>query len=215
MEQDVLQKVDDFFSKYISHSFEKKTILIRAGEEPRGIFYLKKGHVRQYIITQNGDEMTLNIFKPHTFFPISWALDTYQTNYYFEAITPIEVVEAPKNDVLLFIKKEPLILFDLLHRVFVGLDGMFSRLEYLMSGTARQKLITILIISAKRFGEQQKGDIVISLQLTHQDLASLSGISRETVSREMMRLKEQNIIDYTNFSTTLHSIEALEKELET
>jgi len=213
MDTKIVEILDKFFERYPSQEFGKGDILISAGDEPKGIFYLRSGNVRQYVINKNGEEMTLNIYKPNTFFPMAWALNAYSNSYYFEVMNDIEVCVAPKKQVVIFVKREPKVLFDLLKRVYIGLDGVLSRLEFLMSGTARQKLITILVISAKRFGEVKKGYIVIILKLTHQDLASLAGLSRETVSREMMSLKKNRLMDYTSTSITVYNIGDLENEL--
>jgi len=213
MDLQIIQKLDSFFSRYTPLKFEKRDILIRAGDEPSGIFYLVKGNVRQYVISKNGEEITLNIYKPGAFFPMAWAMDASRNSYYFEGMNDIDAFVAPKKDVVDFVQREPEILFDLLKRVYVGVDGILSRLEFLMSGNAKQRLITVLVISAKRFGEATKGNIVITLKLTHQDLASLAGLSRETVSREMMIIKKKRLIDYTSTSITVHNIENLENEL--
>lgn len=215
MDSQVKKQLDTFFAQYTHDQFEKKTLLIRAGESPRGIFYLTRGNVRQYIISREGEEMTLNIYKPFSFFPMAWAVNAYANTYYFEAMNSVETWIAPKNAVLQFIKSHPAVLFDLLQRLFIGLDGMFSRLEHLMSGDATQKLITILVICTQRFGVTEKGKspIRISLKLTHQDIASLTGLSRETVSREMMSLKQKKLIHYNSTSIKVYNAADLAKEL--
>jgi len=209
--------IDTFFTPFPAHQYKKGTAFIRSGEEPRGIYYLKTGHVRQYVITKEGEEITLNIYKPGAFFPMAWAVDVYIDHYYFEAMDEVEVRIAPREDTVSFIKREPEVLFDLLKRLYKGVDGILSRMEHLMSGKAKERLIMILIISAKRFGTHSHDlgtQIEIALKLTHQDLASLAGLSRETVSREMMELKKQGILDYTNTAITIFKTDELEKAVE-
>lgn len=205
--------VDAFFSGFPAHEYFKGAILIRAADEPKGIYYLKSGHIRQYVITKEGEEITLNIYKPGAFFPMAWAVNAYPNHYYFEAMDDSVVRIAPKEDAVEFVKNEPDVLFDLLQRLYIGLDGVLSRMEHLMSGKARERLITILIISAKRFGRHNTGRdaITIDLRLTHQDLASLAGLSRETVTREMMELKQSGLLDYTNTAISIQNITDLEK----
>lgn len=215
MDLTIKKQLDTFFTQHPYNQFEKKTLLIRAGESPLGIFYLTRGNVRQYIISRAGEEMTLNIYKPFSFFPMAWAVDAYANTYYFEAMNSVDVYITPKDKVLQFVKNKPDVLFDLLKRLYVGLDGILSRLEHLMSGNASQKLIAILVICGKRFGEMEKGKspIRISLKLTHQDIASLTGLSRETVSREMMSLKQKKLISYNNTSISVYNAADLAKEL--
>lgn len=213
MDESIKEKIDSFFPHYTFHTCTKGDVLIRAGEAPKGIYYLTSGTVRQYVITKEGEEMTLNIYKPFSFFPMAWAVNAYPNAYYFEAMSDGEFWLAPKDAIVAFIKDEPEVLYDLLRRVYIGLEGVLSRLEHLMSGKAQERLLTILLISAKRFGEQEKNTVTIHLKLTHQDLASLAGLSRETVTREMMILKEKKLINYTNHSIRINNLEELEHAL--
>ena len=213
MDTSITTKLDSFFTKYSSRTCTKGDILIRAGEEPKGIFYLVKGNIRQYVITKDGEEMTLNIYKPFAFFPMAWAVNAYPNTYYFEAMNDGMYWIAPKSDVLDFINREPDIVYDLLKRVYVGLEGILSRMEHLMSGKAIERLLTVLVISAKRFGESDKDTIIIRLKLTHQDLANLAGLSRETVSREMNELKQKGLLEYTSSSIIINNVLELEREL--
>jgi len=47
MNEVIQKKLDDFFLKYKKVHYKKGTIIIRAGEDPSGICYLKEGFVKQ------------------------------------------------------------------------------------------------------------------------------------------------------------------------
>lgn len=213
MNPTVIAKLDTFFTQYQKQQYGKGDILIPAAEAPKGIFYLTQGHVRQYSITKDGEELTLNVFKPYAFFPASWALGIYKPAYYFEAMDNVLVYLAPKETVLTFLKTEPDVLLDLVERLYRGLDGIFLRMEQLMSGNAVQRLVTILVIMAKRFGTPAKNAVTVTLKLTHQDLGALAGLTRETVSREMIHLREKGVIDYSNTIITINNMSSLMQEL--
>lgn len=213
MDKKIREKITSFSKTFPKETFEKRHVIIRAGEDPKGIYFLEKGVVRQYIITKEGEEMTLNIFRPVSFFPMPYALDVYIPEYFFEAMEQSEIRMATKEDTLSFLAKEPEVTLDLLKRVFVGLEGILIRMEHLMSGEALSKLIAILIILARRFGEERSDGIAINLRMTHKDLASQSGLSRETVSREMSHLKDKGIIDYTSSVITIKNLQTLENLL--
>ena len=54
MNEVIQKKLDDFFLKYKKVHYKKGTIIIRAGEDPSGICYLKEGFVKQYAISVKG-----------------------------------------------------------------------------------------------------------------------------------------------------------------
>src|SRR5689334_3964412 len=91
----------DFFG-HREENYQKRQVLVEAQEAPTGVFLLKSGVVRQYSITENGDEVTLNIFKPLSFFPMNWVLNN-TNSFFFEAMTDVTVGVAPKSEFLKFI----------------------------------------------------------------------------------------------------------------
>lgn len=211
MDKTILSKIEGFFAQFKTQTYRKGEILIRADEDPSGIFYLTQGTVKMYAISKKGDEQILNIFKPVSFFPMSWAVNGTHNTYFFEAMTPLVLRKSPKSKALEFIKSNNDVLFDLLCRVYKGTDGLLERLDGLMSGNAYTQLLTQILINTKRFGTYDgKG---ATLKITEKDLASESGLTRETVSREIKLLKEQKLIDFSKNKLTVFSPEKLEDTL--
>src|SRR5689334_9751213 len=103
MQQDIVDKLTVFFAPFPSHDFKKGELLLQAGAEPTAIFYVLDGIVRRYWISENGEEITLNLYKPHTFLPMSWAIGDVKNTHFYEAMTPVKTKRAPKNDVLTFL----------------------------------------------------------------------------------------------------------------
>lgn len=211
MEENVQKKVKIFFTTYKKKNYKKGEILIRAEEDPPGIFYLTRGKIRQYFISTNGTELVVNIFKPISFLPMSWAINSTNNKYFFEAITDLEVYIAPRNDTIRFIKENPDVLFDLIRRVYKGTDGILNRMTHLMSGNAYARIITEIIIQSERFGIYENDDI--RLNISEAELAALSGMTRETVSREIKKLKDKNFVSYNAHELIVHSLKKLEEEL--
>jgi CRP/FNR family transcriptional regulator, anaerobic regulatory protein len=212
MDSAVAEKVEAFFKQFKRQVYKRGDTLIRADDDPSGIFYLKNGSVKQYAISQKGDELVVNIFKPVSFFPMSWAVNNTTNSYYFEAITDIEVWKAPGDKVVEFIKENPDVMYDLLRRVYKGTDGILLRVTFLMSGSAYARLITELLIQARRFGKTED-DMSYELKITESDLATSAGMTRETVSREMKALKNKELVTLNNGAIIIHDITKLEEEL--
>ena len=205
------EKIDTFFSQFPKHEYKKGQVLIHPDSEPLRILYLTRGQVKEYAVSKKGDELVVNIFKPFSFFPMSHVFSESSENYYFEALTAVVIRRVPKKAVLEFLHKEPDVLFDLLTRVYKGLDGVLSRMTYLMGATAYGRLVAELVICAKRFGQREKDGIHIFL--SEKDLAASSGMSRETVSREMKKLKNKGLVFLSKNIIVVKNLEQLEEEL--
>lgn len=213
MDQTVQPKIDAFFRKYKKHSYKKGEILVRADDEPQGTMYLTTGRVKAYTISRKGEEVIVNIFREGSFFPMSWAVSDSSNTYFYEALTEVELWRAPKNDVVVFLRTEPDVLFDLLRRVYIGVDGVLQRMSYLMGEDAYTRLIAELVITAKRFGEKT-GDGAVELKISEKDLAAQTGLTRETVSREIKKLKDKNLVALHRDIVLIHSLSSLENELQ-
>lgn len=211
MDPQITKKVDSFFKQFKHQIFKKGEILIRADENPLGIFYLTRGTVKQYTISHKGDELLLNIYKSQTFFPMSWAINHTPNHYYFEALGEIELWRAPKEETVTFIKNNPDVLLDLISRLYKGTDGLLSRMVSLMSGEAYIRVLTELLINAKRFGRLVNN--TIQLTLSEKDIASQSGMARETVSREIKRLKDKELVKFFKNKLIITDLKGLEQEL--
>lgn len=210
---DVTDKVHDFFSKYPKHTYPKGQILVFAGEDPEHIFYVTKGKVRQYDVSYRGDEIVLNLFKPGAFFPMSWAINHTPNPYFFRTEENTEIHVVPPDAAAAFVRDNPDVAFDLLSRIYRGMDGILARMVQLMAGSARNRLIHEIIIESKRFGKADIGDS-IKLQVTEKDFAARAGLSRETVSREMQRLKKDRWVAVDGKHVVVLNLPALEAVFE-
>jgi len=204
MDSKVQNKLQIFFGKFEHKKFKKGELLAEPRKELTSVFCLVKGSVRMYSISKKGVETTLNIFKPISIFPLGPIINNQKNLYYYDALGNTQVLAAPKSEVLTFLKKEHEVVFDLLARIYKGLDGYFLRMESLLGGDAHRKVVTQLVIQARRFGK---------VELTHAKLGSLTGLSRETVTREIDKLQKKRLVAYKGWKLKIVSVEKLESEL--
>lgn len=208
----VSEKIDEFFSHYPLKHFKKGQIVIYGGEDPAGIFHIVRGKVRQYDINQRGDEIVVNIFQPPAFFPMSWAINKKPNRYFFETLTDIELHQAPADDVVAFLKSDPNVMYDLLSRLYSGVDGLQRRMAHLMGGSAHSRVLFELIIECHRFGELQEDERYL-LTLNESELAQQAGLSRETVNRELSKLKTRKLLSHQGKHLVVTSMKGLQEEL--
>lgn len=191
---DISQKLAEFFAAYPLRTFDRRELLVQAESVPANVFYITEGRVSQYDITTTGNEIVVNVFKPGAFFPMSSAINNQPNHYFFEASAKTTVHIVPASDAVQFLKDNPDVLFDLLARVYRGTDGILRRMAHLMGGSAKSRLIFELLNAAYRFGEPQP-DGSILIRLKESDLGRHSGLARETVNRNIQKLKGVGLIE--------------------
>lgn len=212
MDAHILHKVEEFFSQYPQRTYPKDQIIIFGGESPEKVFYLFSGKVTQYDISYRGDEIVINIYKAPSFFPMAWAINNTKNHYFFKAEEESRFYIAPPEEVVLFLKSNPDVTFNLLSRVYRGVEGILERTVHLMAGSARSRLLYELLIECRRFGKQVTENSY-KLNIHESDLAARSGLARETVSREIKHLKDKDIIVLTHGAIHIKDLAEIEKLL--
>ncbi|OGG12908.1 hypothetical protein A2773_01720 [Candidatus Gottesmanbacteria bacterium RIFCSPHIGHO2_01_FULL_39_10] len=202
-----------FYKQFKLRSYKKGEILIRSDDDPQGIFCLTKGYVRQYTLSKAGIELTLHILKPISYFPMVWAINGTPNVYNFEALTDVEVGRAPKDKVVNFIKDKPKVIFELMSELLEDYAETLTRVEHLVFSDAYRRVISVLLYIAKHFGDNDGKQIRVGNRFTHQDIATLVGVARETASIEMVKLEKKGLLDYSDHLMMFKSIPNLELEL--
>lgn len=213
MDDSIRNLVEDFFSSFPEIRYPKNQILLFPGEEASKIFHIVEGRVSQYSISYRGDEIVVNTFKPPAFFPMSMAINHVPSKFFYKTETTTTMRLAPVVDVLAFVQSEPDVAYNLLSRVYIGIESVLERMVHLMSGTAKSRLIFELVIEFKRFAD--KAANAGYLEVNEASIASRTGLSRETVSREMKHLKTKKLVAIESGKIYITDLAALEKQLGT
>jgi CRP/FNR family transcriptional regulator len=210
---DKAQEFTDFYKQFKIRNYKKGEMLIRADDDPQGIFCLTKGYVRQYTISKTGFELTLHILKPISYFPMVWAVNGTPNVYNFEALTEVEVGRAPRDQVVNFIKDKPAVIFKLMSELLEDYAETLARMENLVFSDAYRRVISVLLYIAKHFGEKNKKGIIVQHRFTQQDIATLTGVARETASNELVKLEKKGLIKHIDHAILFESIKKLNSEL--
>lgn len=211
MESSSQQKVTQFFKQYPLKKYKAGDVLLHAGNKPEYIYYIIHGQIKQVEVTKSGSELVLNVYHAPAFFPITAALQDAKNVYRLETVEDTLIQRAPVKDVVEWLKAEPSVTFDLLMRIQIGIQGMLRRMAYAMSGTAQEKLTSELLINGERFGVPYKDGFILKLSIN--EIAARCGMARETASRELSKLKEQDLVQVKNSTLVVADKAALARLL--
>ncbi|HET6924516.1 MAG TPA: Crp/Fnr family transcriptional regulator, partial [Candidatus Saccharimonadales bacterium] len=141
-----------------------------------------------------------------------WAINRDPNHFFYKTETETELHIVPADAAVAFLRDNPDVMYDLLARIYKGTEGLLGRLVHLMSGTAQSRLMYELILEGRRFGQaEQDGSVVLAIN--EGDLAARTGLSRETVSREVSKLKDRNLVTIAPKNLRILDMSALEQAL--
>lgn len=208
------KRVAEFFKNYTRVHYKRGEVILRAGDTPSGVYFLKRGYVRMYLLSPSGDVLMFHIFRPGAFFPMTWVINGTPNSYYFDALGSVEIFRAPKEEFQEFLKNSPDVLEEFNRRILSGLTGVLRRMEMLLLDEAYPKTVKLILYFAEQFGETKgKDGAVLPIKVTHKDIASWIGTTRETASLQMETLKKQQLILYKHRAILVPSLSALRREL--
>lgn len=195
------ESVGRFFEKYAQTSFDNGTTILEPNDTPQNVYYVQSGSVEQYDIAPNGSRIILNIYKAGAFFSMAWALNDVQNLYFFSTKGQTILRLAPSTEVKKFLLQNPEVCVDVLARLSRGADGLLSRLNIRMTGTAEERVRFELQLHAMRFGQTTDSAFITKLKM--QELADLTGLSRETVSRTIARMHSEGLLAHNKNTFTI------------
>jgi len=196
--EDLTKHLQAFLDSYPVRSYKKGEIVVFQGEAPRQTLVVKSGVIKSYNLSVNGDEKPMSFFTQLDIFPTSWTFHKAPSAYfYYEAFTDCQLYSVPRDDYLEFVRSNPEQLYATMEQLIVEQVGTSMRLNALQHSRASDKLLYTLHYLTLTHGREIKPRLIeIGLNLTHQDFANLTGLTRETTATELNRLKTKGVISY-------------------
>ncbi len=194
MDEIIKKQLIKFFCKYPLKKVKKGGIIAKPGEKFGGIIFVKKGYVKAYTLTKDKKETTLPLFKPIFYFSLIAGMTGKKSQHYFEAVSPTEIWVAPKKEFLKFLEENKLIKDGVMEGMLSEFVDMTANLGELMGNSAYGKVAGILVSLAEKFGTKNGVRVIIKFKVTHKLLASLTGLTRETVTLQLNKLKKEGLI---------------------
>lgn len=170
--------------------YEKNERIFRQGETPKYLFVLHRGTVAVDHIDLRGKRDLVNFFKEEgtVFGEVYLYLDPTPYDFGCVAQEKSTILQIPK-DFLYFNTKEPL-SFKICNNMLKILSqkALFLNKKLLITNATslRQKIAKYILENSSK--EQ------FHLELTREDLANFLGISRPSLSRELMSMQNENLL---------------------
>lgn len=179
--------------------FKKQSMLLYQGEAPRLVYVVLSGVVKAYSINTAGEEQVVGFETSDDIMPIPWVFNRASTTlYYYEALTDVEVLALSRESFQSIVDSSDAFRTVLLNYFVTANTGFLMRITSLEQSRAREKIMFTLYYLLFRYGHEVKpGIYTVDLKLTHSVIASLVGLTRETTTNELTKLREQKVLTYS------------------
>jgi CRP/FNR family transcriptional regulator len=205
----------DLFKTGQKIRYQKGAIILEPGYASEDVYYIEKGYVKAYQLTEDGDNHLHVIFRQKKIFPLRSAILDLPGTSFYEALTDVTVRKLPKPTFVQALENNHSLAMIVLRKVTAIFDDYVTKLNTLQFTNTRSRLIGMLIHLTELYADEDEGgkQAILQIPLTHQELADLCNMARETVSRTLHELHTKGIVDNKNHHIIINNIENLRAEL--
>lgn len=204
-----IEELSEFFSQsdYIISTYSKEDMIFIEDDTCSNLSIVLDGIVEIQKIDSSGKVLTVAQFEQG---------DTFGENLIFgdKNIYPMTVISKakstvlhiPKSSVAALCQKNTTFLYQFLRTLSNRAVNLSAKLKQVTLKTIRQKLCEFMLMKYKK-----SGYLKLSLDMSKKELADKMGVQRPSLSRELIKMKEEGLIDYDKDTILIKNIEAIEE----
>lgn len=168
---------------------KNEAILMEDEESANSMFVIVSGKIRVSVSGYEGREAILAIMEPGDYFGEMSVIDGEPRSASVYAVEPTELMILRREDLLVQIEKNPKLALSMLIEFSRRLRSADNRITSLALLGVYGRVAGTITQLAKKKGKKVGNMVVIDDRPTHQEIAELSGTTRETVSRILSKLQ--------------------------
>jgi len=213
MKEETKKKLIEFFSKFPLKKFKKGQVIFEPNDDFGGVYFVKSGYLRVYDVNKEGKESGIQLFRPLYFLSLISTKTGIKNRHYIEAMTPVEAWVMSKEEFEKHIQNNPKLYAEVCNALMEKFLDLTSYISHLVSGDAYTKVASLIYSMADEYGVTKNKEVTIKFKITHKLIATLTGLTRETVTLQMLKLEKDGLIDNDRRQIVVQDMKVLKKAL--
>jgi CRP-like cAMP-binding protein len=185
------------------HHLAAREVLFLKGDPSDGLYAIRRGLIRIGTTDDLGQQMTMNILGGGDVFGEISLLDGRSRTADAVAMEDTEMFFLPRRDLLSLLKSEPSIALQLIVLLCARLRDIIERMEETTFLSAETRLARRILMLATDYGAE--------VHASQEELASLAGVTRETVNRQLQSWKRSGVLSLGRGRLMIHDLEDLRR----
>ncbi|MDJ0789671.1 MAG: Crp/Fnr family transcriptional regulator [Myxococcota bacterium] len=181
---------------------------------PSSVYLLESGLVRIYRLSESGLETSLGYVKAGEVFGELAVFGEYPRESFAQAVQASLVWKIPRRVFQPYVSSRPGLAFEVSKQIGGRLKRIESRVESLVFRDVRSRVVLILLELAEGFGREYAGDgLLIDVEITQAELATLVGSTRQSVNVCLNELTDQGLVGREGRRVVLLKPEELRRQI--
>lgn len=179
----------------IETRYGKGEYIFREGDPADYFHIVKEGTVKCVKSSSDGKECTLKVLMPGDLFCCETAVfDGAPYPGSAQPMGDVSILRLRKKSYFEVLRRNPDAALEVIKYLGQRLNEAQENAKVLALDRAEQRLASLLVNLASRAGVREAGGIRLTVHLTRQDLADMTGITAETAIRIMGRFKRARLV---------------------
>jgi CRP/FNR family transcriptional regulator, cyclic AMP receptor protein len=192
-------------------TYPKGATLFVEGQTPRGVFIVCSGRVKLSTSSIDGKTLILRIADLGEVLGLPSTVSGKPYSATADVLEPSQVNFIPRTEFLQFLSQFGEAALKVAQELSANYHFALSEMRNIgLSHSASEKLARF-ILDLGEHNPTQKGDVKVTLTLTHEEIAQMIGASRETVTRLFADFKKKELVQVKGSTLTIKDKPALEK----
>ncbi len=179
----------------VEKHFSRNKIIFLEEDTQNYMYIILSGKVKVVHLSPDGKEHILAVHKTGDFFGEMALLDGKTSPATVIAMEDTHIMIMSKKDFEEYLLKSNKVLRQIISILCSRLRESWMVLKVLSMPRAEDRIKTVLKLMGMQYGVKDKRGTVITIKLTHQDIADYSSVSRETVTRFLNKLVRDGEIE--------------------
>jgi CRP/FNR family cyclic AMP-dependent transcriptional regulator len=191
-------------------SYPAGAVLFVEGQVPRGVYMLCTGRVKLTMASPEGKTIIMRVAEAGELLALHSATSGDAHELTAETLQPCQVDFIRRDDFLKLLREHRDVAANAMQQFGNYYRGACQQIRYLgLSTSATEKLACFLVDAALRGQETQQG-VRFNLSLTHEEIAQVVGLTRESVTRGLAELRHRSLISTKGPTILIRNKPALE-----
>ncbi|MCP4457401.1 MAG: Crp/Fnr family transcriptional regulator [Cytophagales bacterium] len=196
--------------KHVPSGYKKDDFIYFPDEASKQIYMISNGRVKIGTYTDEKKEIVKAILtKGEIFGELALAGEMTRTDFAQAMDNDTRICFMTIENLQDLMKGNQELSFKILRIIGWRLRKMESKIESLVFKDALTRIVDFLRETALEKGQKVGFEMMIKNHLTHKDIASLTGTSRQIVTTVMNELREQNLINFDRRRILIRDMEKL------
>lgn len=205
------RKTPDMETKHIPEAYQKDDFIYFPQDASNVIYMIANGRVKIGTYTDDKKEVVKAILtRGEIFGELALAGEDVRKDFAQAMDNDTRICSMSIQNLKDLMKDNQELSFKILRIVGWRLRKMERKIESLVFKDARSRIVEFLKDTAIEKGQKVGFEVMIKNHLTHKDIASLTGTSRQTVTTVMNELREQNLINFDRRRILIRDLDKLE-----